>query len=174
MGAGIVNVVALVLGAGLGAGFMAIVHEVCRWDAERRRLNAALAAVAAEPAPALLAPEAPEAPDVAPGRHRRGEDTDILDMRARSFAAGLAARDTGPVSTDPADHGWQRPSTMIPDAGPPAEFIARHPGSRDHRTLAEQAGDLAAVPYIPVPVMLPEVPVLPVWDGSGQKIGTTA
>lgn len=30
------NVVALVMAAGLGAGLMAIVHEVCRWDAARR------------------------------------------------------------------------------------------------------------------------------------------
>ena len=137
------NAVALVLGFGLGAGFLAIVHEVCRWDASRR-LAAGLVAgdKAAAAAPA------------ARGRHR---SDDTLDIAGNAFRAGLAARDAGPVSTDPADHAWQRPSTMIP-----AEFTARHPGSSDHRTLAEQVRDLAAAPYIPAPTMLPEIAALPV------------
>ena len=165
------QVLLLVLGFGLGAGAMAIIYEVARWDLARRRLAAELAAAAApEGAVPVFGDAAPD-PDHAgaqgapAGRHRRGEDTDILDVRAASFAAGLAARGTGPMTADPADHGWQRPSTMIP-----AEFTARHPRSGDHRTLAEQAGDLAAAPYTPAPAMLPEVPVLPVWDGNGMKL----
>lgn len=55
------NVVALVMGLGLGAGAMAVVHEVCRWDRERRlarRLGRGQDHVAAQAAPA--------------GRHHRG------------------------------------------------------------------------------------------------------
>jgi hypothetical protein len=93
------SIIQLALGFGLGMGFLAIVHEVCRWDRERRvagQLGAAAAAPAAEPAR---------------GRHR---SDDTLGIASNAFAAGLAARDTGPVSADPADYGWQRPSTMIP------------------------------------------------------------
>lgn len=61
------NVVALVMGLGLGAGAMAVVHEVCRWDAERRlarrlgRGSSAAAAAAADPPVTVPA-----------GRHHRG------------------------------------------------------------------------------------------------------
>lgn len=40
-------------------------------------------------------------------------------------------------------------SALLGETGPPAEFIARHPGSRDHRTLAEQEADLAAAGLSP-------------------------
>ena len=58
------QIVLLVLGFGLGMGLMAIVHEACRWDGERRRLKADLAAAAAA---------APEGGAAAPrGRHPKG------------------------------------------------------------------------------------------------------
>jgi len=91
-----------VLGLGLGAGFMAVVHEVCRWDRERRRLAGELAAAAAVPA----------------GRHHRG---DTLDALAEGWQAGLAAREVTPVTAYPAGHGWQRPSAMVP----PGELLPR-------------------------------------------------
>jgi hypothetical protein len=91
------------MAASLGAGFMAVLHELARWDANRR-----LAGQLGGQAPAAAAP---------PGRHAR----DDVDLLGDGFRAGLAARDVAPVTADPAGHGWQRPSTMVP----PGELLER-------------------------------------------------
>ena len=73
-------------------------------------------------------------------------------MRARSFAAGLAARDSGPVSTDPADFGWTRPSAMIPM--PQAE---EDPGPRPRH--AAYLPDVPVLPETWAPAMASGMPV---------------
>lgn len=98
------NVVALVMAASLGAGFMAVLHELARWDANRRLAG-------------QLGGQAPAAAEPARGRHRG----DSLDHLAEGWQAGLAAREIAPVSADPAGHHWQRPSTMVP----PGELLER-------------------------------------------------
>lgn len=60
------NVVALAMAASLGAGFMAVLHELVKWDTNRRLAGRLGAAAAADPLirrPPVVVPH---------GRHHRG------------------------------------------------------------------------------------------------------
>jgi hypothetical protein len=104
-------IVALVLGAGLGAGLYAVLDRVLRWDSDRR-LAGGLAAAAAARADAgePAAIPVPATGPAAAGRHCRGDDT--LTIASTAFRAGLSAR--GPGGSPDPYQDYRRPSAMIP------------------------------------------------------------
>jgi hypothetical protein len=91
------------MGLGLGAGAMAVVHEVCRWDRERRVAGGLGRGSSAAAAPA--------------GRHRAGDSGELLErLVPDGVAAGSWKRPPAAIAEDIAvwQHTWAPEGARMP------------------------------------------------------------